>query len=70
MRLWHWRPASNAAVLGWWVATLAVSAVLAVLSAIVAGVVAYAASDPSDELPGLGALAAAWGCSWWWGTSR
>jgi len=61
VRLWQWRPASRAAVLGWWVATLAVSAVLAVLVAIVVGVIAYVASDPSDEMPGLGALVAATG---------
>lgn len=56
MRLWQWRPASKAAVLGWWVATLASAAVLAVLVGAVVGVVAYAARDTSQEFSDLGAV--------------
>lgn len=61
MRLWQWRPASKAAVLGWWVATLAITAVLAVVVAAVVGVVAYAARDTSQEFSDLGAVVIAIG---------
>lgn len=61
IRLWQWRPASRAAVLGWWVATLAVTAVLAILVAAVVGVVAYAMRDRSQEFSDLGAVVVAIG---------
>ncbi len=48
-------------MLGWWVATLAVSAVLAGLAAVVVGVVAYAARDRSREFSDLGAIVVAIG---------
>ncbi|HMO10055.1 MAG TPA: hypothetical protein PKB06_00775, partial [Actinotalea sp.] len=53
-RPWHWRPASRAAVIGWWLASLAVVALPAVLTGVVGGGGPYAGTS-GEGFAGLAA---------------